>query len=179
MTMTAHTGGGRPQVNSPASFRLRPEFDAFLFAPIGEDKSGMPLSILSVLARMDLDPWLAATQLAALSPESAAQKLVSILGALPTFSLQPSGILSVATRLVAMLPHPPSSITSPLRALSGSAGTTVARPHANMLFLAVYLIFMVTTQIVMTHLLPSRPDSPPAPVSSSAASLGSPTPTAK
>ena len=31
-------------------------FDAFLFAVIGEDRNGMALSVVSMLARMDLDP---------------------------------------------------------------------------------------------------------------------------
>jgi hypothetical protein len=33
------------------------EFDDFLFAPIGDDRNGMLLSVLSVLARLDFDPW--------------------------------------------------------------------------------------------------------------------------
>jgi hypothetical protein len=33
------------------------EFDNFLYASIGADRNGMPLSVLSALARLDLDPW--------------------------------------------------------------------------------------------------------------------------
>jgi hypothetical protein len=36
---------------------LGTEFDDFLFAPIGEDRNDMPLSVLSALARLDIDPW--------------------------------------------------------------------------------------------------------------------------
>jgi len=36
----------------------RSEFDDFLFAPIGDEKNGMLLSVISALARLDLDPWL-------------------------------------------------------------------------------------------------------------------------
>ncbi|MGO9740546.1 MAG: hypothetical protein ACLPN5_03340 [Roseiarcus sp.] len=32
------------------------EFDDFLFAPIGEDRNGTTLSVLSALARMEVDP---------------------------------------------------------------------------------------------------------------------------
>jgi hypothetical protein len=34
---------------------LTPEFDDFLFAPIGEDKNGMLLRVVSALARLDVD----------------------------------------------------------------------------------------------------------------------------
>ena len=37
--------------------RLGSEFDDFLFAPIGADRIGMLLSVLSALARLDIDPW--------------------------------------------------------------------------------------------------------------------------
>jgi hypothetical protein len=37
--------------------QLGPEFENFLFAPIGEDSNGMVLSVLSALARLDIDPW--------------------------------------------------------------------------------------------------------------------------
>jgi hypothetical protein len=151
--------------SSPANFRPGPEFDAFLFAPVGEDRSGMPLSVVSMLARLDLDPWQTAAQLAALSPDFAAQELVSILGSLHIWSLQSCDILLIARHLVAMLPHSPPSPTSPLRALSGSAGTTVPRPHANRLFLAIYLLFIVASQLLLPRFLPTHADSPPAAVS--------------
>jgi len=37
--------------------KLRKDFDEFLFAPVGEDASGMPLTLLTVLARLGVDPW--------------------------------------------------------------------------------------------------------------------------
>jgi len=45
---------------------LGTEFDDFLFAPIGEDRNDMPLSVLSALARLDIDPWQEADKLARL-----------------------------------------------------------------------------------------------------------------
>jgi hypothetical protein len=42
------------------------EFNDFLFAPIGEDRNGMLVSVLSGLARSDVDPWQEATRLAEL-----------------------------------------------------------------------------------------------------------------
>jgi len=88
------------------TLRFKPEFDSFLFAPVGAEESGMSLSVLSMLARLDLDPWQEAAQLAALSRESATLKMVSLLGALPNRSLKDPDGLTIATRLVAMLPRP-------------------------------------------------------------------------
>lgn len=165
--------------SAAAHLGLRTEFDAFLFAPVGEDRSGMPLSVVSLLARLDLDPWQAAAELAALSPEFAAQKLVLMLSILPIPSLQSSNSLLIARRLVAKLPHPVPSLTSPLRALSGSAGTTVPRPHAYSLFLAICLLFIVAGQLLLTRFLPAHADSPMAMVSGSAPSQTSSAPSEK
>ena len=35
---------------------ILPEFDAFLFASVGEEVDGVPLSVLSALSQLDLDP---------------------------------------------------------------------------------------------------------------------------
>jgi len=160
------------RMNSPAgTLRFKPEFDAFLFASVGANDGEIPLSVLSVLARLDLDPWQEAAHLAALSPESAVQEIASILGALPTGSPNAPDILMNATRLVAMLPRRAPCLSSPLRVLSAaSAGTPRPRPHANVVFLAVYLIVMVASQCIWTRLVPAHVDSQTAPPSSSTSS---------
>ena len=33
------------------------EFDNFLFAPLGDDQNGPPLSVVSALAQLEVDPW--------------------------------------------------------------------------------------------------------------------------
>jgi hypothetical protein len=167
-------------MKSPArTSRFRPEFDAFLFAPVGADESGMPLSVLSVLARMDLDPWQEAAQLAALPPESAAQKMSSILGAVPHPSVNSSDILLIATRLVATLPRPMPLLRLPLRAFPLPPGLTVTRAHANALILAAYLVFMIAIQLLITRHPAIPATAPLAPPSGSAPSAISPAPSTK
>jgi hypothetical protein len=166
------------------TLRFKPEFDAFLHAPVGAEESGMPLSVLSMLARLDLDPWQEAAQLAALSPESATLKMVSILGALPKRPLQSPDSLAIATRLVAMLPRPAPFASSPLRVLlTPSAGAPAQRPHAHganlAVFLAVYLIFMVASQFFWTQILPAHGEPQRAATSSSSSLQVSPAPAAK
>ena len=62
----------------PAS-NITSAFDAFLFAPIDDEPGGMPLSVLSALARMNVDPWEEAARLATLSTSDAERTLVSTL----------------------------------------------------------------------------------------------------
>src|SRR5450755_2623824 len=84
------------------------EFSNFLFALINEDKSGMPLSVLSALARLELDPWQEAAKLAKLPGGAAAQRLASLIAALPNEPSAYPDIGLIAARLVALLPRPAS-----------------------------------------------------------------------
>lgn len=81
------------------------EFNEFLFAPIGEDRSGMLVSVLSALARQDVDPWQEAAKLAQLPVETATQRLASLIGSLSdpgSFYLDSP---KIAARLIALLPR--------------------------------------------------------------------------
>src|ERR1700691_4725148 len=88
---------------------LASEFDDFLFAPIGDDRNDMPLSVLSALARLDIDPWLEAAELARLPRETATQRLASSIATLPggpSEYLEPG---TIAAHLIALLPRQASS----------------------------------------------------------------------
>src|SRR5213080_1356521 len=63
---------------APSSSFGRSEFNAFLFASVGEDKSGVELTVLSVLTRLGFDPWQEAARLSELPRETAA-RLVDFL----------------------------------------------------------------------------------------------------
>ena len=100
--------------NSVAGSRLEPKFNSFLFAAIGEDRHGMPLSVLSALARRDLDPWEEAAALANLSAEAATERLSGLIAPPqdgPSARLDPAAI---AARLVVLLPSHSSSGASEL-----------------------------------------------------------------
>ncbi len=68
---------------SPPSSPLPAEFAGFLGSDLWEERNQAPLSVLSALARLDLDPWEAAAGLALLSPEGATRDLRTILARLP------------------------------------------------------------------------------------------------
>ena len=90
--------------NSIKGSRLEPQFNGFLFAPVGEDRHGMPLSVLSALARNDVDPWEEAAALASLTPEAAIERLASQIAPPPdgpSAHLEPR---TIAARLIVLLP---------------------------------------------------------------------------
>jgi hypothetical protein len=87
-----------------ASALSRSDLNDFLFADVGTEASGMPLSVLSVLARLGMDPWQEAGRLAKLPRQAAVDGLAGIIAAMPAslWSLQEA--TAIAARLVALLP---------------------------------------------------------------------------
>ena len=153
-------------MKSPASsVGLGSEFDDFLFAPI-EERNGLPLSVVSLLARMDLDPWQEAASLAGLPAEAAAQRLTSLLGLLPDPPMQQPDPRATAARLVQLLPRRPDPDTGRLQGSTASSGATHARPITRGIFLGLYLAVMLATQFVIAHLERARADAAhtPAPL---------------
>ena len=65
----------------------------------------MLVSVLSGLARSDLDPWQEAAKLAQLPGEEATKELAALIVALPDGTASPSNSRTIAVRLVALLPR--------------------------------------------------------------------------
>lgn len=84
---------------------FRAEFDSFLYAPIGADTDAMPLSVLSALARLNVDPWKEAAELSELPRIPAAQRLASLIARLPGERWTHADSRTIADRLVELLPH--------------------------------------------------------------------------
>jgi hypothetical protein len=93
------------------------QYTAFLFEPLGDDRNGVPLALASILGRMSLDPWSEAASLAAMPPEVAAQKLASLIEAMPNHALPRLESNTLAERLIRLLPkrsNPTDPATEPL-----------------------------------------------------------------
>jgi hypothetical protein len=84
---------------------LASEFDNFLFAPIVDNQNDVPLSVLSALARLNIDPWKEAAELAQLPREAATQRLASSIGALLDGLSVYTERRPIAARLIALLPR--------------------------------------------------------------------------
>jgi hypothetical protein len=134
---------------------LGSEFDAFLFAPIGDDNNGLPLRIVSLLGRLDLDPWAEASILARLPTEAAAQKLTSLLAALPVASLKQAHLGTMATHLVALLPHQ-TALAGRSLGMLGTDSISHPRPVMRAIGFAIWLIWLLGLQVIM-----ARRDAPP------------------
>jgi hypothetical protein len=99
------------QVNAGAIMTLSARFSLvhsdlndFLFASVGDEQNGMPLSVISALTRLGVDPWEEATRLAALPKARAAEALAPMIARLPISRPQPSDNLVITQRLVELLP---------------------------------------------------------------------------
>src|SRR5882762_9345207 len=90
----------------PSSSFGRSEFNAFLFASVGEDKSGVELTVLSALTRLGFDPWQEAARLSELPRETAARTLASAFGLVPEGGWEIGPGATRAARFVACLPPP-------------------------------------------------------------------------
>ena len=76
-----------------------------------EEANGMQLSVLSALARIDVDPWEEATRLAAMPKAIAERTLVSTLDQVLGKSCHRSKTEVIAARLVQLLPQPGQGVT--------------------------------------------------------------------
>jgi hypothetical protein len=86
-----------------------PELDPFLFASVGEEVEGIPLSVVSALARLDLDPRKEAARLSHLTSRAAASQLGRLLARLPDRPWTPLEIRRTARKLVELLPAAPKT----------------------------------------------------------------------
>jgi hypothetical protein len=94
-----------------STFFVSTDFNEFLYAPIGTEENKMALSVLSALARLNIDPWAEAARLAALPKDMAAQRLTSLIARLPRGRWAQSDCAPIANRLIEFLPQGTSSKT--------------------------------------------------------------------
>lgn len=85
---------------------LGPEFQPFLQSKLWEEKNETRLTVLSALARLDIDPWLEAAELAALPKVGAEKRLADRLGKLPGAPSAPLDVDTFCGRSVSLLPQP-------------------------------------------------------------------------
>jgi hypothetical protein len=89
----------------PVQFSLlHSDLNDFLFASVGDEQNEMPLSVISALTRLGLEPWEEAARLAALPKALAAEALVPMIARLSLAWQQRSDNLAIAQRLVGFLP---------------------------------------------------------------------------
>ncbi len=104
--------------------------NAFLFAAVGTEANGMALSVLSLLARLDLDPWQEAGRLADLSRTGSIEAMAGLIGSMPASPWPRAEAVPIATRLVGLLPRHVDAAAHPFPVHGGSPPrpATAGRP---------------------------------------------------
>lgn len=132
------------------------EFDDFLYASIAEEHDGTVLSVLSVLARSNLDPWDEAARLAKLPRAAARQILATLIAAIPEDPLARRDSEALVERLIALLPKRVSPADRPPTiGTQRTVAPSYARTAAWVLYIAA-ILFMLVTQWRSGHPDPHR-----------------------
>lgn len=151
------------------------EFEDFLYAPVGDDGHGMPLSVLSALARLNVDPWREAADLAGLPVDKATQRLTSLIASLPEEPSAPRDAESIAARLVALLPRRivgRVGTRSPMPATVRVAGKAIP---SRTILIVIFLVVVLGAQYVFANRQSTAPaDTLRAPTTSTVSPLMSP-----
>jgi len=156
------------------ALQLGSEFDAFLFAPIDREETGMVLSVASALARLDLDPWREAAELTRMSRSAANQRLTSLIAALPGATSLPS---AAASRLIDLLPRGESFVAAACVKVLGTNTAAEAQNVVRVLVINLVLLAGVLFgQWAFTRLNPPA-DAQAIPASASSIATPPPTPT--
>ena len=124
---------------------LRPDLDPFLFAVVGGGRNGIPLSTISALTQLDLDPWDEAGRLAGLAKGDAVEQLTGLLLRLPG----PSRPLAeearqTAVALIDLLPRA-SKVGNPAETRDTGSATT-SRDRA---FWVICCVLVATAVLIM------------------------------
>src|SRR4051795_6063968 len=108
---------------------LRPDLDPFLFAVVREERNGIPLSTISALTQLGVDPWDEAGRLAGLVKRDAVEQLTGLLLRLPGPSRPlAKEVRQIAVALIDVLP-PAGGIAEPA-GTRDTGSTTTSRDRA-------------------------------------------------
>jgi len=123
---------------------IRPGFSDFLAEPVGREKNGMQLSLLSALTRLGFDPWEEAASLARMPRAAAAKALTAMLDRLPAGDWEPADCASIASKLVHKLPPADNSASVDVGQDSENTWSRLRWPIAvcGMLLAAVWFMFV-------------------------------------
>jgi len=130
---------------------IGPEFDEFLGASIGEDRNGTGLSVLSALARLDVDPWQEATSLARMPSAAAVVRLTELIEALPHAPASAIPSSMSAADLVALLPK---GKTPNVRPSDSAFAATGLRQAPMVIGLSAFVLMMLIVFAISALFLP-------------------------
>jgi hypothetical protein len=141
---------------------INSEFNDFLFASVGAEKSGIELTVLSALTRLGFDPWGEAARLSDLPKETAARALAATIAGLPAGEWSVSDTSAIAARLVSHLPGRGARGVEQARGLRPKSEKTKYRTPA----WAACIVLAIAALLAMSHFHGDQQSEPaPSPVS--------------
>jgi hypothetical protein len=115
-------------------------FEDFLYAPAEQEcRDGMPVSVLSALARQDLDPWEEAATMSHMPQQNAVDRLASLLG---------HQAPQTAVRLIGLLPRPEKQL---LLKLPDNIKVLMASEHKMVALYAVFFFLFYIAVGIFDH----------------------------
>ena len=128
----------------------------------------MRVSVLSALARMNVDPWEEATRLAAMPRAIAEKTLISILDLVSGRSWKSAEAAAIAARLVRLLPQPGKAQAMAATGTANGATRPANAPTRWTQYWWVWLAFWVAMSLMMPHHQATTPNPGAAASNSSA-----------
>jgi hypothetical protein len=111
----------------PDAFALKNSgLNGFLFADVGAELNGSGLTILSVLARLEQDPWAEAARWAKLPKANAIDCLAESIARMPLSPQALADARTTASRLILLLPSQTGRLGQSEHAATGTASMRVA-----------------------------------------------------
>lgn len=129
---------------------LGSEYNEFLFASIGIDAGGTSLTVVSALARLDIDPWSEAAKLARLPGAIATQKLAELITRFPEIPSVRQDSGKIAARLTALLTCR-ARVAFPVRRAQLNA-KTMASPQPNLSAFFIAFAVIMGMQLIVSEL---------------------------
>lgn len=120
---------------------LETKYDYFLQTPVGNDQKGNSVTVLSMLARLGLDPWSEASDLTALPKKSAWDRLDTLMARFADVPSAAAARADIVTRLVASLPRGNRS--------GLSDNKPVSKAFRSRLFLVIAAAFLLVHVIIL------------------------------
>ncbi|MEX1660740.1 hypothetical protein AB4874_03630 [Thioclava sp. 15-R06ZXC-3] len=127
---------------SHVSLGQDPAFDTFLGATIGTDAKGKAVTVLSMLSRLDLDPWLEASQLSAMANAAARQRLGTLVSRFTDVPSPAAERGDTVARLVSLLPKGAAGIAS-VAMPAGRSLPVIGRQQSYWIFAALMVLCYV------------------------------------
>ena len=175
--MVDTTDSPGPALRKPTFLKpafLSTQYNDFLFASIGADASGTYLTVVSALARLDLDPWAEAAKFARMPGSVATQKLAELVSRFTEIPPARGDSAKIAARLTALLPaNFRSKIPAPGLSVPAlhPAAQAMMEPRFLFFLMSLALGVMLVMQIIVVQMHPvdqvngspqtvTRPNSP-------------------